>query len=92
MNWAYKRARELARRMACYRGEAPNHPHIDKASPNACLARDGPVAINAPDLVYTEDEDKAIDEYTRESGTLYVGDRHTLFDLDHIQWGLRGTQ
>lgn len=71
MNWGYKRSREYARRMACYRGEfTPQHPRIAETSPNACRTGVLPVPANAPDLVYTDEEEKAIEEYTRTYGTL----------------------
>ncbi|TCD71566.1 hypothetical protein EIP91_007313 [Steccherinum ochraceum] len=64
--WGYKRSRELARRMPCYRGEyAPSHPKFPEDSEAACKASALPVAPDAPDIRWTAEDDKAIEEYTR---------------------------
>ena len=68
LKYGYKRAREYARRMPAYRGEyVPNHP---KFVSSAALATGEikPVAIDAPDIAYTEEDEKAIEEYTRQAG------------------------
>ncbi|ETW83635.1 GMC oxidoreductase 6 [Heterobasidion irregulare TC 32-1] len=73
--WAYKFSRELARRMPLFRGEyAPLHPKFPEGSAaQVCVKRDGieagPVPINAPDLVYGEEDDQAIEKFIRESVT-----------------------
>ncbi|KAI0693654.1 GMC oxidoreductase-domain-containing protein [Cytidiella melzeri] len=64
--YAYKRSREIARRMPCYRGEhLPGHPQFDETSSARCSGDSQPVPIDAPDIDYTEEDEKAIDAYTR---------------------------
>lgn len=66
LRWAYKRSRELARRMPCYRGEhAPSHPAFPAGSAAACGARAGPVGLEDPGIVYSEADDEVVDEYLR---------------------------
>ncbi|EPS98838.1 hypothetical protein FOMPIDRAFT_156775 [Fomitopsis schrenkii] len=66
MRWGYKHGRELARRMASYRGEyADGHPAFPAGSQAVCSASAGPTAIQEVDIQYTENDDRAIDEYTR---------------------------
>ncbi|KIJ67561.1 GMC oxidoreductase [Hydnomerulius pinastri MD-312] len=62
----YKKGRELMRRMPCYRGEvAPGHPQFAADSPALCKEADGPVPISAPDIVYSAEDDEAIDDFHR---------------------------
>lgn len=69
LRWAYKHAREIARRMPVYRGEyAPEHPAFPEGSEAAAGPADGPVPIDAPKLRYTEADDRAIDEYSKRFG------------------------
>ncbi|KAI0829921.1 alcohol oxidase-like protein [Trametes gibbosa] len=68
LRWGFKYARELGRRMSSYRGEyLPDQPVFPEGSaaggPEA--RRSTPAPIDAPDIVYTEEDDKAIDEYIR---------------------------
>lgn len=68
--FGYKRSREFARRMACYRGEFPaRHPEFAKDSPAAVREDPTPVAINAPDIQYTEEDHKVIRTFIRKNGT-----------------------
>ena len=70
LKWGYKRSREFARRMACYRGEyVPNHPQFVPGSAAFCKGEIEPVAISAADLTYTEEDEKAIEEYMRQLGS-----------------------
>ncbi|KIJ11507.1 alcohol oxidase, partial [Paxillus involutus ATCC 200175] len=65
----YKKARELARRMPSYRGEvAFGHPQFAADSAAACKETDGPVPISAPDIVYSTEDDKAIEDFVRNVG------------------------
>ncbi|KIP06402.1 hypothetical protein PHLGIDRAFT_72751 [Phlebiopsis gigantea 11061_1 CR5-6] len=76
LKWGYKRSREFARRMACYRGEyVPNHPQFAAGSAALCQGEIAPAAIGAPDLAYTEEDELAIEEYTRKFGAFVS---HTL--------------
>ncbi|KIJ11538.1 alcohol oxidase [Paxillus involutus ATCC 200175] len=66
LNMLYKKARELARRMPSYRGEAAFvHPQFAADSAAACKEADGPVPISAPDIVYSAEDDKAIEHFHR---------------------------
>ncbi|KAF8150062.1 GMC oxidoreductase-domain-containing protein [Crassisporium funariophilum] len=68
LRWAYKRAREVARRMKHYRGELePGHPKFPQGSKAAVGPAKGPVAIDAPKIVYTEEDNQAIDDYHRQT-------------------------
>ncbi|KAJ7649961.1 GMC oxidoreductase-domain-containing protein [Roridomyces roridus] len=68
LRWGYKKSRELARRMGVYRGEyLPGSPVFAQGSEARC--RDdatGPVDVLAPGIVYTEEDDEAIDVYDRQ--------------------------
>ncbi|KAG6826163.1 hypothetical protein H0H92_000913 [Tricholoma furcatifolium] len=69
LRWVYKKGRELARRMRCYRGEyAPAHPEFPKDSKAAADIATGPVDVAAPDIEYSAEDDKAIDDYYRKNG------------------------
>ncbi|KAI0337223.1 alcohol oxidase [Trametopsis cervina] len=64
--WGYKRAREYARRMPSYRGEyVPRHPEFAANSPAACKGEIQPVSVDAPDIQYTPEDEKAIEQYAR---------------------------
>jgi alcohol oxidase len=53
--------------MASYRGEVPaGHPDFPEGSAAACREASGPVDLNAPDIVYTAEDDEAIDRFHRE--------------------------
>jgi len=67
LRWAYKRSREIARRMRMYRGEyIPGHPKFPEGSLAKCGLAEGPVDINEPDIVYSKEDDEAINQYHRE--------------------------
>ena len=67
--WAYKRSREFGRRMTCYRVEWPGgHPNFAKDSPAAVNSDPTPVPIDSPAIQYTEEDNKAIRKFVRESG------------------------
>ncbi|KAJ7733038.1 GMC oxidoreductase-domain-containing protein [Mycena metata] len=66
LRWAYKWSRELARRMDCYRGEhAAGHPAFGADSQALCREAEGPVDINAPEILYSMADDTAIDSFHR---------------------------
>lgn len=68
MNWAYKRSRELARRLPSYRGEfTPGHPEFPSSSAAAVGVTANPTAISAQDLTYTAEDNKAIDTYCKKA-------------------------
>ncbi|KAK0432026.1 GMC oxidoreductase-domain-containing protein [Armillaria borealis] len=60
--WGYKKGRELIRRMGVYRGPfAPLHPQFPGGSPAAAaLAENDPVALDAPKIIYSKEDDEAI--------------------------------
>lgn len=71
MTWGYKRAREIARRMKYFRGElALGHPQFPAGSAAAVGKNTKPVPIDAPPIVYTAEDDLAIDEYHKSTGML----------------------
>ncbi|KAH8929869.1 GMC oxidoreductase [Atractiella rhizophila] len=63
--WAYKKHREITRRLQCYRGELTvGHPNFAKDSPAAVQEHaDGPVPIDASPLEYSPKDDDAIRDY-----------------------------
>ena len=64
--WMYKHLREIARRMPFYRGEILDwHPAFPAGSDAACKPENEPVGIDAAKLVYTTEDDAAIDDYHR---------------------------
>ncbi|KAH9837721.1 GMC oxidoreductase-domain-containing protein [Rhodofomes roseus] len=66
LRWAYKRGREIMRRMPLYRGEyAPAHPQFRVDSDAVCLQERLPVGISAPDIAYTAEDNEAIDNFLR---------------------------
>ena len=69
LRWAYKKSREFARRSAFYRGEVVSgHPAFPEGSRVAAVESASPVPIDTPDLVYTKEDDEAIDLYHRQNG------------------------
>lgn len=68
LKFMYKRSREFARRMPCYRGEfLPSHPEFSASSPALAKADNQPVPINAPDIKYSEEDEKAVDTFARKA-------------------------
>ena len=81
----YKMTRELARRMPAYRGEvAAHHPKFSPDSPAACREADGPVPINAPDIVYSGADDEAIAKFNRDVGESSLSDHSCFPFLSHF--------
>ncbi|CAE6461199.1 unnamed protein product [Rhizoctonia solani] len=67
--WMYKKTREIARRMPSYRGEyAPLHPKYPKSSSASCVRLDAPPPSDMEDLVYTAEDDIAVEEFVRQYG------------------------
>ncbi|TFL03300.1 hypothetical protein BDV98DRAFT_563991 [Pterulicium gracile] len=67
LRFAYKKAREWSRRIRLFRGEhAAGHPFFPpNSSARIVASKEGPFAIDEPDLVYSAEDDAAIDEFTR---------------------------
>ncbi|KAG1724637.1 GMC oxidoreductase-domain-containing protein [Suillus paluster] len=67
LNFGYKRIREILRRMPSYRGEVPaGHPSFPEGSNAVTREVTGPVDMNAPDIIYTAEDDEAIDKFHRD--------------------------
>ncbi|KAJ7045906.1 alcohol oxidase [Mycena alexandri] len=65
LRWGYKKAREIIRRMPAFRGAlVPAHPQFAANSP-AALTETQPVALTAPNIVYSAADDAAIDANIR---------------------------
>ncbi len=63
--WAYKKQREIFRRMETYRGElAAMHPPFSPQSNAALVQLDKPLS-DVTDIVYTTEDDKVIEDYLR---------------------------
>jgi choline dehydrogenase-like flavoprotein len=101
MVWMYKKQREMIRRMPTYRGEyCPDHPSFPEGSDAACVTVDEPFPEDAPDIKYTAEDDKAIEEWCRKVvashshsvGTCKMGSRHKGGVLDkHLNvYGVQG--
>ncbi|KAG1750337.1 GMC oxidoreductase-domain-containing protein [Suillus paluster] len=72
LNVGYKRVREILRRMPSYRGEVPaGHPYFPEGSDAVCGEVAGPVDLNAPDIIYTAEDDEVIDKFHRDNCMSY---------------------
>ena len=70
LRWAYKHAREIGRRMEYYHGDLlVGHPTFAEGSQAATQQAGTPVEISAPKIVYSKEDDDAIDEYHRRNGS-----------------------
>ncbi|KAF8263965.1 alcohol oxidase-like protein [Lactarius quietus] len=67
LTWGYKFLREIARRMPHFRGEPPVlHPAFALGGTAAVVAHaEGPVPFDAPRIVYSEEDERALEEFTR---------------------------
>ncbi|KAG9086545.1 hypothetical protein FS749_003573 [Ceratobasidium sp. UAMH 11750] len=63
--WAYKKAREIARRMPHYRGEyAPLHPKFLEGGMATCMKLDSPLQVSTvKDIEYRKEDDAAIEAH-----------------------------
>lgn len=69
--WMYKHLREIGRRMPFYRGEVLGfHPTFPEGSDATCKVNNMPVAFDTPNIVYTAEDDAAIDDYHRRTSKL----------------------
>lgn len=65
--WAYKKQREVMRRMKCYRGEfASWHPPFAADSAAACVETSEPLPDDVTDIEYTEADEAVIEKFVRE--------------------------
>ena len=73
LRWAYKHVREISRRMEFYRGDLQvGHPTFAEGSQAATQLAGTPVEISAPKIVYSKEDDDAIDEFHRRTGSYNV--------------------
>ena len=70
LRWAYKHAREIARRMEFYRGDCQaKHPTFAPGSQAAIQQAGTPVEISASKIIYSKEDDDAIDEFHRRTSS-----------------------
>ncbi|KAJ7640682.1 hypothetical protein DFH06DRAFT_1097750 [Mycena polygramma] len=75
LRWAYKRGRELMRRLPSFRGiSVPGHPKFSQNSAAAVVETDT-VSLEAPNIVYSAEDDRAIDTYVRQ---IFISTWHSL--------------
>jgi len=66
LRWAYKHVREIARRMEYYQGDVvAGHPTFAEGSQAATQLARKPVEISASNIVYSKEDDDAIDDFHR---------------------------
>jgi len=65
--WGYKFTREIARRMPHFRGEPPIlHPAFAPGGPASVIEHaDGPVPFDSPRIVYSEEDEHALEAFAR---------------------------
>jgi alcohol oxidase len=70
LTWGYKFLREIARRMPHFRGEPPVlHPAFPLGGPASVIAHaDGPIPFDTPRIVYSEEDERALEEFARAEG------------------------
>ncbi|KAG8700332.1 hypothetical protein FRC09_006017 [Ceratobasidium sp. 395] len=68
--WAYKKCREVCRRMPSFRGEyAGLHPKFPKGSAAACVRLAGPPLAEINDIVYTAEDNAVVEQFVRETAS-----------------------
>lgn len=69
--WGYKFMREIARRMPHYRGELPMlQPTFAPGGPASLIEdTEGPVPFDAPRIIYSEEDERALEAFVRANGT-----------------------
>ena len=69
LRWAYKHVREIGRRMEFYRGDLQvGHPNFAEGSQAVTQPAGAPAEILASKIVYSKEDDDAIDEFHRRTG------------------------
>jgi alcohol oxidase len=68
--WGYKFSREIARRMPHFRGEPRAlHPEFGAGRSSSLIEHsEGPVAFDAPRIVYEDDDERTLEAYVRKMG------------------------
>ena len=78
LRWAYKHAREIGRRIKFYRGHFQDgHPKFAEGSQAVTQSDGAPAEISAPKIVYSKEDDDAIDEFHRRTGSYHIQRRET---------------
>ena len=69
--WGYKFMREIGRRMPHYRGELSTlHPTFAPGGSASLVEHaEGPVPLDAPRTVYSEEDERALETFVRANGT-----------------------
>ena len=66
--WAYKKQREIFRRMETYRGElASSHPPFAPDSKAACVELQDGLRNNVQDIEYSAEDDEVIEDFLRKN-------------------------
>ncbi|KAF4581355.1 hypothetical protein EYR40_002943 [Pleurotus pulmonarius] len=65
LRWGYKKSREFMRRLPLFRGAFPPVAPAFAEDSSAALKDTTTVEISAPDIVYSAEDDKAIDDFHR---------------------------
>lgn len=66
--WAYKKQREIVRRMQNYRGEVlGTHPPFPVGSQAACIETEEPLGAEVADIEYTPEDDLILEQWLREN-------------------------
>ena len=70
LTWGYKALREIARRMPHFSGEPSIlHPSFAPGGPASVVEHtEGPVSFDAPRIVYSEEDERAIEAFARAKG------------------------
>jgi hypothetical protein len=70
LKWGYKFSREIARRMPHFSGEPlAHHPTFAPGSSASIVTHaEGPVPFDTPRIVYSDDDERALEEFARANG------------------------
>ena len=76
--WGYKFTREIARRMPHFSGEPPTlHPAFPPGGPASIVPHaEGPIAFDTPRIVYSEEDEDALEAFIRANGALLLFPLH----------------
>ncbi|KAH8989706.1 hypothetical protein EDB92DRAFT_1947153 [Lactarius akahatsu] len=93
LTWGYKFMREIARRMPHFRGEPPVlHPSFTPSGPAAIVAHaEGPVSFDAPRIVYSEEDERALEVFVR-ARARYVRDEREQGGVVDAKLNVYGVQ
>lgn len=83
LRWGYKKSREFVRRLPLFRGAFPPVAPAFAEDSSAALKDTTTVALDAPNLVYSAEDDKAIDEFHQKFSKCRNLD-HDVYIATHI--------